>query len=312
MGCPGGSLFSCWQVKKMKTVFGLRRAFQAVHNMFPSVLFIALTLSFIILNGCRSSVHVDAELVSEVRSIQPGRAFCVALRLQMDEHWHTYWKNPGDSGMPTKIVWHLPDGFSAGEVQWPCPQKFGKPPVVSFGYADEVFLVTEVKADENVKPRTEVKISATAEWLACKESCIPGTEELSLILPVKNSVPDLDTRWAGRFVETRKNIPRAFPDWKIRASAGGRDIFIQVDPPPWFKDELTGLTFFPEQEGLIDYSKTQILKKSRTGYVLEVRRTVLSTSLPQRLHGVLFSSKGWSQAGQERAFYIDLPLHQQE
>jgi len=312
MEFSGGSHAFRWQVKNMKTAFGVKRAFPGIHHRLRIVFFITLPIVFIILSGCHSSAHVEAALVSEVRSIQPGQAFCIAVRLKMDEHWHTYWKNPGDSGMPTKIVWQLPGGFTVGEVQWPYPQKFGKPPVVSFGYADELFLISEVRAEENAKPGTKVKISAIVEWLACKERCIPGSAELSLNLPVQDSVPDLNTRWAGRFVETRKNLPREFPDWRTRASAGSGNILIRIDPPPWFKDELSGLSFFPEQEGLIDYSEAQSLKKSRDGYVLEVRRSVLSESLPQRLHGVLFSPKGWSQAGQERAFYIDLPLHQQE
>src|SRR5690349_11855167 len=57
------------------------------------------------------AAHVDAELVSEVESIQPGQPFWVALRLKMEEHWHTYWQNPGDSGLATKITWNLPEGF---------------------------------------------------------------------------------------------------------------------------------------------------------------------------------------------------------
>lgn len=296
----------------MKTFICVERAFTGIQNTIRSVLFIALPIVFIILSGCGSSIHVDAELVSEVRSVQPGRSFCVALRLKMDEHWHTYWKNPGDSGMPTKIDWQLPEGFTVGEVQWPYPQKFGEPPVVNFGYADEVFLITEVKAEKSAKSGTQVKISAAVEWLACKESCIPGSAELILSLPIQDSLPVLNRRWAGRFVETRKNLPREFPDWRLNASAGSGTILMRIDPPPWFKDELSGLNFFPEQEGLIDYSQTQSLKKSGDGYILEIRRSVLSESLPQRLQGVLFSPKGWSQAGQERALHIDLPLHQQE
>lgn len=312
MEFPGGSHSSCGQVKNMKTAFDVKRALPGIHHRLRIVFFIALPIIFIFLSGCGSSTHVDAALVSEVRSIQPGQAFCIAVRLKMDKHWHTYWRNPGDSGMPTKIAWQLPGGFAVGEVQWPYPQKFGKPPVISFGYAGEVFLISEVKAEENAKPGTKVKISAIVEWLACKESCIPGSAELSLILPVQDSAPNLNTRWAGRFVETRKNLPREFPDWRMRASAGSGNIRIRIDSPPWFKDELSGLSFFPEQEGLIDYSRTQSLVKSGDGYVFEVRRSVLSESLPQRFQGVLFSPQGWSQTGQERAFYIDLPLHQQE
>jgi hypothetical protein len=80
--------------------------------------------------------HVEAELVSAVRSIEPGKPFTVALRLQHDEYWHTYWKNPGDSGMATAIEWTLPEGFSAGPIQWPTPQRIPIPPLANFGYEE--------------------------------------------------------------------------------------------------------------------------------------------------------------------------------
>src|SRR6185369_1520698 len=76
------------------------------------------------------AAHVEAELVSEVESIQPGQPFWVALRLKMEDHWHTYWQNPGDSGLATKIIWNLPEGFRAESIQWPYPEKIEAPPLV--------------------------------------------------------------------------------------------------------------------------------------------------------------------------------------
>jgi hypothetical protein len=85
--------------------------------------------------------HVEAELVSAVRSIEPGKPFTVALRLKHDEHWHTYWKNPGDSGMATAIQWSLPAGFAAGPIEWPTPRRIPIPPLANFGYDGEIYLL---------------------------------------------------------------------------------------------------------------------------------------------------------------------------
>ena len=77
--------------------------------------------------------HVKADLISENRAIAPLHPFWIAIRLQMEKGWHTYWKNPGDSGLSTRVQWHLPKGFIADPVQWPCPNKILVPPVTSYG-----------------------------------------------------------------------------------------------------------------------------------------------------------------------------------
>src|SRR5512140_3800024 len=78
--------------------------------------------------------HVEAELVSERSAIVPGEPVTVALRLTMDRGWHTYWQNPGDSGLPTTLAWKLPAGMRAGSIQWPAPQALPVGPLVNFGY----------------------------------------------------------------------------------------------------------------------------------------------------------------------------------
>ena len=129
--------------------------------------------------------HVSAELISEVASINPGQPFLVALKLVHDEHWHTYWINDGDSGLPTAIRWELPEGFTAGPIQWPYPQRIEMPPLVSFGYENEAWLLVEITPPENIASGS-VTLNARASWLMCKEVCIPGRVTLSLTLPVGN------------------------------------------------------------------------------------------------------------------------------
>ena len=84
--------------------------------------------------------HVTVNLIQEEETVQPGRPFWVALHLNLEEGWHVYWKNPGDAGIPLKVEWKLPEGFEAGPLQWPFPEKFTMSDMVGFGYKGEVIL----------------------------------------------------------------------------------------------------------------------------------------------------------------------------
>ena len=109
-----------------------------------------------------SSEHVEAQLVAETEHAVPGESLWLALRMDHDENWHTYWMNPGDAGKPTEITWQLPEGLEAGEIVWPVPERFELPAdLVDFGYTDEIFLLTEISIPENYSA-TSLQISAEA------------------------------------------------------------------------------------------------------------------------------------------------------
>src|SRR5271156_6175977 len=128
--------------------------------------------------------HVTASLIAETRNIVPGRPLQVALRQQIQPGWHTYWSNPGDSGLPTTIEWSLPHNFSAGPIVWPTPERFAVGPVVGYGYEHEVILPVMIDVPSGLQPGSDVTISAHASWLACSDICIPEEADLSLSLPV--------------------------------------------------------------------------------------------------------------------------------
>src|SRR5271170_1748892 len=88
--------------------------------------------------------HVKTELFADVSAIQPGKPFWLGVRLSIDPGWHIYWKNAGDAGLPTRVKFTLPDGFSAGPLQFPTPHRFDQPGnIVAFGYEDSVLLLTQ-------------------------------------------------------------------------------------------------------------------------------------------------------------------------
>src|SRR5690606_26735552 len=117
-------------------------------------------------------------------AVRPGQTVLVGLHKRITPGWHTYWKNPGDSGQATAIEWRLPEGAAAGDIQWPMPSRFRLGPVVNYGYEGEVTLLTEIAVPEGAAPGSIFPIRATVDWLVCEEICIPEQVSLGLDLPV--------------------------------------------------------------------------------------------------------------------------------
>src|SRR5258708_25233523 len=143
--------------------------------------------------------HVEAELVADRAAAAPGKPTLMGLKLRMEPHWHTYWKNPGDSGLPTKIQWILPDGWKAGEIQWPFPQPLPVGPLMNYGYEDEVVLLSELTPPASAPPGI-APIKARAEWLGCKDICVPeeGGRDLALPGAATNAAADPPLLGSGR------------------------------------------------------------------------------------------------------------------
>ncbi len=117
---------------------------------------------------------VKAELLAKTTAVVPGQPFTVGLLLKMVPHWHTYWKFPGDAGIPSEIKWKLPEGWKVGEIQWPIPLRLVEPGDIQiYGYHDEVLLMQEITPPASIADKS-VKLSAEADWLVCEKICIPG------------------------------------------------------------------------------------------------------------------------------------------
>ncbi len=128
--------------------------------------------------------HVKAELVAQTTSATPGRPVYVALHQSIAPGWHTYWRNPGDAGQPTTLAWTLPQGWSAGPIVWPAPERFLAGPIMNYVYTGAVDLPVRISAPAGARPGQPVTLRAAANWLVCKDVCIPESANLSLDLPV--------------------------------------------------------------------------------------------------------------------------------
>ena len=133
--------------------------------------------------------HVRAELMAYAPDgIQPGKPLTLGLQIGHQPGWHTYWKNPGDSGLPTQLTWTLDGGLAAGAIQWPTPKKIPVGHLVNYGFEGTVLLTVPVTvATALPESQTHVNIVLKAQWLVCKTECIPEEGEFALKLPVRGS-----------------------------------------------------------------------------------------------------------------------------
>lgn len=214
------------------------------------------------------SGNVQAALVTEMSSLQPGTPAWVGVHLRMAPGWHTYWKNAGDAGLPTRLTWTLPDGFSAGPIEWAYPQRFSQGPVTSYGYAGEVVLLAQITTPASLAPASQVVLSVRANWLECQEACLPGRAELSASLPVRAEPALPDPARAVLFRAARQRLPQEARGWKVTLRETGSGASLVLKPGP--EGAPRSAYFFPERAGLVDHAAPQKLTRDGDGSRLDL------------------------------------------
>ncbi|MCR9130281.1 MAG: protein-disulfide reductase DsbD family protein [Alphaproteobacteria bacterium] len=200
---------------------------------------------------------VEASLVSDRSAVAPGETVHLALHQEIRPGWHTYWRNPGDSGEPTRWELSLPAGWRAGEMVWPAPTAYPLGPLTNYGYSDTVTLPVRVSVPDNAAPGP-VTIPARATWLVCEDICIPEEADLSITLDVGESVTDpagaalIDAAFAA--------APEPGGD-RLGAGVEKTDdalvLTLAGDALAAGPDGIRNLEVFPVESGIIDHAAPQ-------------------------------------------------------
>ena len=243
---------------------------------------------------------VDAKLISEVKTIQPGNSFWIGLNLKMQDEWHTYWKNAGDAGMASYINWNLPEGFTASEIHWPYPQKIYMSGLANYGYEGETTLLIKITPPQNYD-KDSVTLKAHAEWLVCKVECLPGNADLEITLPISNNPPVINDENLEKIADAKFNIPIESQEWKIEAVKNNDDVIIKVNPTNNYNYELTDLYFYPNINGIYQNAADQKFEFKNGSYFLTVLLENFRTEEPSELNGILVASNGWRGENSEKA-----------
>jgi thiol:disulfide interchange protein len=202
--------------------------------------------------------HVTVTLVSEYRSLRPGTPVSLGLRFEPAEHWHVYWRNPGDSGEAPSVDWSLPPGFDASALSWPAPERIVIGSIVNYAYPEPVLLPVTIHTPDRIATPDRVQLAAKVRWLVCRaEECVPGEARLSVDLPVSSRAPAVDPRAEPWFTEARRRMPANTP--AVVEDRGDR-VELRL---PALSMETAGnarVSFYPLDEGVIDNAAAQIVE----------------------------------------------------
>ncbi|MHC4922687.1 MAG: protein-disulfide reductase DsbD domain-containing protein [Planctomycetota bacterium] len=210
-----------------------------------------------------SPVHSDkhpatARLLVEHSAFTPGKPLTVGLHLKLEKDWHVYWKNPGDSGEPPSLKWDLPEGWTAGPLQFPAPKRLMEGDLVTFGYDKEVLLLALVKPPKEWKDES-VTLKATASWLVCKDVCLDGEASLDLTITSGAVSAKLDRETLALFQRTRRALPRTdgvtWKDVITMNAPGTKGRSVRLYAVSQHLPAGAPFFYFPEKEGVVAPSK---------------------------------------------------------
>ena len=191
--------------------------------------------------------QVRAELLAHApEGVAPGKPLWLGLQIQHQPHWHTYWLNPGDSGLPTRFDWTLPAGFTAGPIEWPTPRPLPIGPLMNYGYEGMLLLPVAINVPADFSGDS-LAVALHAEWLVCKDVCIPESGDFALTLPARAAT----AVHGALFDAARGAAPLALPAVKASASIEADALRLNVTglPESWRGKKVA---FFPETGGVID------------------------------------------------------------
>ncbi len=247
--------------------------------------------------------EVAAQLVSPYEAVEPGQTVPVGIRFRIDEGWHIYWENSGDTGQPPTVNWDLPGGATAASFAWPYPEIYRNAHLVDYTYSGEVTLYSEIVIPESWQPGRPFPIAAAADWLMCAEICIPGSAELTLELPVATaSVADEEemaafentkTRWPGRLAGVTAELRST--DTRLQLRIDG----LSDDP-----GDPASLYFFAV-DPVVAPAGGQTWQVTDGTLVGNLERSPYAENLPDTVQGVLFRPDGWPALDGRKALSVE-------
>ena len=270
--------------------------------------------------------HVKASLVADSRyAVQPGQAITVALRLEHQPGWHTYWIHAG-TGYPTSLKWDLPPGWTAGDIQWPTPEKIldRTGAITGNGYTGTVYLSVTLTPPKDLKVGEEVTLRAKAAWLMCEKECIPGEADVAITLKAANSASgtgngeNVGPQFV-RFLRIYSNLPSEFEASRAKATLSGNMVTLRINLNNPFFAQFSPRApiepwFFGDKD-FIAYDQPQIFhSESESVYVFKLKLSTSADLGIKRLTGVLRTESDWrgpvsfSPAPPIQGLLIDVPI----
>ncbi len=244
--------------------------------------------------GLKRTDRIEAELVALSAWAAPGSTAVVAVRQAIKPGWHTYWRNPGDSGGATTLAWTLPPGVEAGPIVWPTPQRLRLQSLMNYGYSETVFLPVPIEIPADARPGTTLPLTVQALFLVCSaEMCVPDEMSLSLDLPIRAGAAPLDPRHGRQIQAVLETAPRP-AGITARAAMVDGSLVLGAVGGPLAEATLERAWFFPHEGGVIDHAALQTAKRGPQGLTLTLTPggNLAADGLTGPITGVLATDQG--------------------
>ena len=202
--------------------------------------------------------YVVVQLLADNTQIQGGETIRIGLEQTIYPKWHTYWINPGDSGLATSITWDLPEGFSVSELEWPAPQKIPFGPLTNYGYEGGVTLLQNLTIPDDID-KTPYQLDARVDLLVCHDICIPESHDVSIIL---NGTPPAEP---AKIAAAEQKLPKT-KNIKAGFYADGTNLVLDFKSDILSKENVSSVTLLPEEWGLISNPANAEIKNTDTGF----------------------------------------------
>ena len=209
--------------------------------------------------------RVEASLLSSHYRVAPGQSFQIALKTELDEQWHTYWRNPGDSGEPVQISWVLPETVSAGEIVWPLPAPIPTGPIINYGFEGAPLFPVEFTVADDAATGSVIEVTAEVYYLVCKDICIPESGVLRLVLQVAET-SEINDGNAAAIAEALDAAPRAIDVNAAMQEADGQ-LSIQFAGLP--EGDYSDAYFFPNDNTVLVHSDPQTVTIGSEGIQID-------------------------------------------
>lgn len=248
------------------------------------------------------TLNARVALVADHASVVPGQSFKAGLRIVHDKGWHTYWANPGDSGLPTRFDWTLPAGASAGAIEWPLPERLLASGLTNFGYSDALLLPASLRVPADAVAGSRFRATLRARWLICEEACIPDEATLALDLPIE-AAPRASVD-AADFEATAARVPVAPHAPSGHSWRDATHVATQIDEADAMLRGATRIEVFPLTPQIV--TSTRIEARLGPDGALRFRHPASEyfDRMPPRIDWVI-GARG--EDGRWRALQVSLP-----
>ncbi len=305
-------------------------------RLFLSAALIPGLLPFFHSSAYGSTNRVEVSFISEISTVTTidgdRNSFWLGVDMNIKRGWHVYWRNPGDSGLPTTVQWKEHPFFIPGEIHWPRPSRFDEDGITTYGYSDRVTLLVPVRVSmdsigvyfpdpdnsamnahndqDGVSEGSDFVLSANINWLVCKDICIPESAQISLPIDRAGRIDGFTEAGTAQLKRALNQVPVLVDDWKAHAVSvpGGLDLTLTPKSQNAVFPNLETVYFYPDTQGLIEHTAPQQAIRDGGGMVLKLQASRYLRSWPEQITGVLSAEDSWHNDRHLPAIEIVIPV----